>query len=77
MGGANVAAAKKCDARELTVCAPALIDGSAPTTSCCANLRSQEPCFCLYVRNPAYSRYVNSPNAGKTLASCGIAKPRC
>ncbi|CAL4934264.1 unnamed protein product [Urochloa decumbens] len=74
MGGAS---AQQCNAGELAVCAPAIIGGAAPTAGCCSNLRSQEGCFCQYARNPAYSRYINSPNARSTLKSCGIAIPSC
>ncbi|CAN6310542.1 unnamed protein product [Urochloa humidicola] len=74
MGGA---AAQQCDAGGLAVCAPAIIGGSAPTAACCSSLRGQQGCFCQYARNPAYGRYINSPNARSTLTSCGIAIPRC
>ncbi|CAL4917461.1 unnamed protein product [Urochloa decumbens] len=71
------ASAQQCNAGELAVCAPAIIGGAAPTAGCCSNLRSQEGCFCQYARNPAYSRYINSPSARSTLKSCGIAIPSC
>jgi uncharacterized membrane-anchored protein len=77
MGGAGVASAQQCNSTELEVCVSAIVGGAAPTASCCASLRSQEPCFCQYVRNPAYNPYINSPNARKTLTSCGIAMPQC
>ncbi|AQK64778.1 nonspecific lipid-transfer protein precursor [Zea mays] len=74
---AGGAAAQQCSAAQLAACAPAIISGSPPTASCCSNLRAQEPCFCQYARNPAYSSYINSPNARRTLTSCGIAVPSC
>jgi hypothetical protein len=77
MGGAGVASAQQCNAGDLAVCAPAIIGGATPTTSCCTSLRSQEPCFCQYAQNPLYSGYINSTNARKTLTSCGIAIPQC
>jgi hypothetical protein len=64
VASAGGAAAQQCSAAQLTA-------------SCCSNLRAQEPCFCQYARNPAYSSYINSPNARRTLASCGIAVPSC
>nr|ACG37669.1 nonspecific lipid-transfer protein precursor [Zea mays] len=77
VASAGGAAAQQCSAAQLAACAPAIISGSPPTASCCSNLRAQEPCFCQYARNPAYSSYINSPNARRTLASCGIAVPSC
>ncbi|XP_040384271.1 non-specific lipid-transfer protein 2P-like [Oryza brachyantha] len=70
-------AAAQCNAGQLAVCAGAIIGGSAPSASCCSNLRAQRGCFCQYARNPAYASYINSGNARKTLSSCGIAIPRC
>ncbi|XP_062200283.1 non-specific lipid-transfer protein 2P-like [Phragmites australis] len=74
---AGGASAQQCNAGQLTVCAPAIISGAAPQASCCSNLRAQRGCFCQFARNPAYSRYINSPNARSTLAACGVAVPRC
>ncbi|XP_052169324.1 non-specific lipid-transfer protein 2P-like [Oryza glaberrima] len=70
-------AAAQCNAGQLAICAGAIIGGSAPSASCCSNLRAQRGCFCQYARNPAYASYINSANARKTLTSCGIAIPRC
>uniref|UniRef100_A0A0D9XLA0 Bifunctional inhibitor/plant lipid transfer protein/seed storage helical domain-containing protein n=1 Tax=Leersia perrieri TaxID=77586 RepID=A0A0D9XLA0_9ORYZ len=71
------AAEAQCNAGNLVVCAGAIIGGSAPSATCCSNLRAQSGCFCQYARNPAYASYINSPNARKTLTSCRIAIPRC
>ena len=75
--GAGGAATQQCDASGLAVCAPAIIGGAAPTAACCSGLRAQQGCFCRYARNPAYSRYINSPAARGALTACGIAIPRC
>ncbi|KAE8821628.1 Non-specific lipid-transfer protein 2G [Hordeum vulgare] len=69
--------AAQCNAGSLTVCAGPIISGTMPSQTCCANLKNQRGCFCQFARNPAYSTYINSPNARKTLASCGVAVPRC
>ena len=69
--------AAQCNAGNLAVCASPIISGAKPSTTCCNNLKSQRGCFCQYARNPAYSSYINSPNARKTLTSCGIAVPKC
>jgi hypothetical protein len=77
MGDAGVASAQQCNVGELAMCAPAVVSGATPTAACCTSLRSQESCFCQYAKNPAYSQYINSPNARKTLSSCNIAIPSC
>nr|XP_051189837.1 non-specific lipid-transfer protein 2P-like [Lolium perenne] len=68
----------KCDVGKLIDCRPAIIGGKPPSDSCCSNLKAQKGCFCQwYVKDPDYSQYINSPNAGKTLDSCGIKVPAC
>ncbi|CAL4937255.1 unnamed protein product [Urochloa decumbens] len=73
-GGASAAT---CNAGQLSVCLPAITSGSKPSSGCCSGLKSQQGCFCQFVKNPALGRYVSSPNARKTLAACGVAVPRC
>jgi len=73
-GGASAAS---CNAGQLAVCAAALTSGAKPSTACCSNLKAQQGCFCQFAKNPAYSRYINSPNARKVVAACGVALPRC
>ena len=75
-GGASTVK-EECDEEKLIVCGPAIIGGTPPSASCCSNLKAQEGCFCQYAKDPAYSNYINSPNARKTLASCGITLPTC
>ncbi|XP_002466001.1 non-specific lipid-transfer protein 2P [Sorghum bicolor] len=74
---AETASAASCNAGQLTVCASAMLSGAAPSAACCSNLKAQQGCLCQFAKNPAYARYVNSPNARKTVASCGVALPRC
>ncbi|TVU01856.1 hypothetical protein EJB05_52670, partial [Eragrostis curvula] len=74
---AGGASAQRCDPGGLAVCAPVILTGVAPAPACCSNLRAQQGCFCQYARNPAYGPYINSPNARRTLASCGVAIPHC
>ena len=68
---------QQCDVGQLIACGPAIIGGTTPSESCCSNLKAQEGCFCQYAKDPAYSQYINSPNAQKTLTSCGITLPAC
>jgi hypothetical protein len=71
------ASAATCNARSLSLCAGALTGGGKPTPACCSNLRAQQSCFCTFAKNPTYGRYISSPNVRTTLASCGLAVPRC
>ncbi|KAG8092191.1 hypothetical protein GUJ93_ZPchr0012g21003 [Zizania palustris] len=71
------AASAQCNAGSLAVCAEAILNGAAPSASCCSNLRAQQGCFCQFARNPLYSGYITSANARKTLNSCRVNIPRC
>ncbi|KAK1695222.1 hypothetical protein QYE76_011919 [Lolium multiflorum] len=74
---ASAAADQTCDVGKLIDCGPAIIGGTPPSDACCSNLKAQKGCFCQYAKDPAYSGYIDSPNARKTLASCGITLPTC
>jgi curli biogenesis system outer membrane secretion channel CsgG len=74
---AETASAASCNAGQLAACAPAITAGARPSASCCSNLKAQQGCFCQFVKNPTYGRYINSPNARKVVASCGVSVPRC
>ncbi|OEL16370.1 hypothetical protein BAE44_0022610 [Dichanthelium oligosanthes] len=77
LAGAGGASAASCNVAQLAPCGPALSSGAAPSSSCCSSLKAQRSCFCQYAKNPAYGRYINSPNAKKIIASCGVTVPRC
>ncbi|CAL9224470.1 unnamed protein product [Arabidopsis halleri] len=66
-----------CTATELSTCAVPMTTGIPPSTECCTKLKEQQPCFCTYIKDPKYSQYVGSPNAKKTLATCGVPYPTC
>ncbi|CAN7029523.1 hypothetical protein IGI04_029658 [Brassica rapa subsp. trilocularis] len=72
-----VAEGVTCSPTELTSCSSAFMSASPPSATCCAKLREQKPCLCGYLRNPALSQYVNSPNAKKVASSCNVATPKC
>jgi hypothetical protein len=59
--------AADCNIAQLVVCKEAVMDGSKPTAACCSVLRAQEPCFCEYLKDPKFSKYVNNPNARTTV----------
>ncbi|KAF6983703.1 hypothetical protein CFC21_001833 [Triticum aestivum] len=69
--------AAQCNAGNLAVCASPIVSGTPPSKTCCNNLKSQRGCFCQFAHNRAYSSYINSPNARKTLVSCGVPVPKC
>lgn len=70
-------AAVTCNPLELISCSGAIKSGQNPSAECCAKLKEQQPCFCQYVRNPLFKPYVDSPNAKKIVAACGIQPPTC
>jgi hypothetical protein len=74
---AETASAASCNAGQLVVCAAAITSGVKPSAACCSNLKAQQGCFCQFGKNPTYAPYINSPNARKTVASCGVSLPRC
>ncbi|CAN6802694.1 unnamed protein product [Brassica oleracea var. botrytis] len=69
--------AQSCVVTELAPCLPAMTLTGDPTTECCDKLVEQKPCLCGYIRNPAYSMYVTSPNARKVLDFCKVPFPSC
>ncbi|CAM0870980.1 unnamed protein product [Alopecurus aequalis] len=73
-GGAS---ATECDATKLAVCLPAIETGATPTPECCAILKKQKGCLCLYAKDPRYAHYLKSPHANKTLQACGVPVPKC
>ncbi|KAH7658427.1 Bifunctional inhibitor/lipid-transfer protein/seed storage 2S albumin protein [Dioscorea alata] len=67
-----------CRVAELSPCAgPILAGNSTIPAQCCSKLKEQQPCLCQYKKNPAYSAFVNSPNAKKVAKSCGVSIPSC
>ncbi|GAA0175795.1 hypothetical protein LIER_28903 [Lithospermum erythrorhizon] len=72
VGEAKQTKAVDCDATKLAPCLPAFQDGSAPTSSCCKNLKEQEPCLCQFAKDPNYKKYVDSPNSKKIAAACKV-----
>lgn len=70
-------AAADCDPLALSPCLPAITGSGNPTAECCNNLKEQVPCFCQYLKNPAFAPYINSPNAKKVVTACGVQPPTC
>uniref|UniRef100_A0A3Q7FG71 Bifunctional inhibitor/plant lipid transfer protein/seed storage helical domain-containing protein n=1 Tax=Solanum lycopersicum TaxID=4081 RepID=A0A3Q7FG71_SOLLC len=67
-----------CNAMELVPCAPAIIWGQLPPLdACCAKLKEQVPCLCIYFKDPMMKPYVDSPNAKKVFQACGVTTPKC
>lgn len=74
---AHETTAVTCNAMELSPCMSAITGSGAPSPACCAKLKEQQPCFCQYMKNPMLRPYVDSPNAKKIAATCGVATPTC
>jgi hypothetical protein len=66
-----------CDPGQLAECMPTINGRSTPTTGCCSNLRTQQGCFCEYVQNPAFAKYLRGDIARHTLTACNIDIPNC
>ncbi|KAL5210872.1 hypothetical protein ABZP36_006495 [Zizania latifolia] len=75
--GGGLGAWAACDAGQLAPCVGAIAGGAPATAACCSGLRAQQGCLCLFAKDPRYARYVNSPNARRTVASCGFSIPSC
>ncbi|EAY79131.1 non-specific lipid-transfer protein 2P [Oryza sativa Japonica Group] len=67
----------QCDPGLLSPCAAPIFFGTAPSASCCSSLKAQQGCFCQYAKDPTYASYINSTNARKMIAACGIPFPNC
>ncbi|VVA90339.1 unnamed protein product [Arabis nemorensis] len=73
-GSENVA----CVVTELIPCLGAIQSGGThPSKECCEKLKEQVSCLCEYIKNPFYGQYVESENAHKVLAACGLSFPTC
>ncbi|KAG7564007.1 Bifunctional inhibitor/plant lipid transfer protein/seed storage helical domain [Arabidopsis suecica] len=66
-----------CDKIEITGCIPAILYGDKPTPECCGKMKAQQPCFCDFIKNPVFNKYVTSPQARAILKFCGIPYPTC
>ncbi|KZV16856.1 non-specific lipid-transfer protein 2-like [Dorcoceras hygrometricum] len=77
LAAAHETAAVTCNALELSPCMPAITGSSSPSDACCRKLKEQQPCLCQYMKNPVFRPYVDSPNAKKVSATCGVATPAC
>ncbi|EOA26115.1 hypothetical protein CARUB_v10019541mg [Capsella rubella] len=66
-----------CTDIEITGCVPAIILGTPPTAECCGKLKAQQPCYCDFIKNPAFRPLVTSPQAHAALGFCGIPYPSC
>ncbi|KAL6839883.1 hypothetical protein ACP4OV_029693 [Aristida adscensionis] len=76
-GAEAPAPARRCDPVALRPCAAAVIWEEAPSAACCAELRRQRPCLCVYGRNRYVRGYVNSQDGRRVAAACHLRPPRC
>uniref|UniRef100_A0A2P2MH84 Non-specific lipid-transfer protein 2 n=1 Tax=Rhizophora mucronata TaxID=61149 RepID=A0A2P2MH84_RHIMU len=73
----HVSQAATCNPSLLTPCAASFTSSNPPSSLCCTRLNQQTPCFCGYLKNPNFSRYVSSPGAKKVIAACKVPLPKC
>ncbi|XP_074369761.1 non-specific lipid-transfer protein 2-like [Apium graveolens] len=74
----EVAAEVVCDVNSLHACLPVIKDPSLhPTTECCTNLKNQQPCFCIFLKDPKFQAYFDSPGATKLGSACAVHAPVC
>uniref|UniRef100_A0A7N0V5B3 Bifunctional inhibitor/plant lipid transfer protein/seed storage helical domain-containing protein n=1 Tax=Kalanchoe fedtschenkoi TaxID=63787 RepID=A0A7N0V5B3_KALFE len=71
------AASVVCSPLQLVSCLPSFTSSAPPTPQCCSKLKEQEPCLCSYIKNPAFAKYINNPNAKKVLQVCQVPIPKC
>ncbi|KAL9148241.1 hypothetical protein ABFS82_12G029100 [Erythranthe guttata] len=74
---AETAAAANCNPMELSPCLGAMMGTDNPSAVCCQKLKEQVPCFCNYLKNPTLRQFIDSPNAKKVAAVCGLQQPSC
>ncbi|KAH6797055.1 Bifunctional inhibitor/lipid-transfer protein/seed storage 2S albumin superfamily protein [Perilla frutescens var. hirtella] len=74
---AEVHEAADCNPTALMPCLGAISGGQEPSNNCCSKLKEQQPCFCQYIKNPAFKPYIDSPNARKVAAACNVTIPTC
>ncbi|KVH91222.1 Bifunctional inhibitor/plant lipid transfer protein/seed storage helical domain-containing protein [Cynara cardunculus var. scolymus] len=73
----RVGMAADCEVLKLTSCLPAFTGGPipAPDSPCCQNLRSQQDCFCDYMKDPAYNKFLSMPAAKQVAQACSVTIP--
>ncbi|KAI3693252.1 hypothetical protein L6452_33084 [Arctium lappa] len=73
----RVGMAVDCDVLKLMPCLSSFTGGPipAPNSSCCQNLRAQQACFCDYVKDPAYGRFLEMPAAHQVAQACSVTIP--
>ncbi|KAL8034446.1 hypothetical protein ABFX02_12G028900 [Erythranthe guttata] len=70
-------AAANCNPLELSPCLGAIMGSGQPSAECCQKLKEQVPCFCTYLKDPTLRQFIDSPNAKKVAAACGLQQPSC
>lgn len=69
-----------CDATILNSCVDAIVKKSQhPSKKCCQMLSFQfYPCFCTFLGDPRYGKYLRMPGAKVVVEACGLTwAPSC
>ncbi|KAI3794578.1 hypothetical protein L1987_37210 [Smallanthus sonchifolius] len=70
--------AVECDSCKLEPCVPFFKDGGAlpsPDSPCCENIKGQHGCFCGYLKDAKYCKYLVEPRAKDVGTACGVKTP--
>ncbi|KAI3794568.1 hypothetical protein L1987_37200 [Smallanthus sonchifolius] len=70
--------ALECDSSKLEPCVPFFEDGGplpSPDSPCCENIQGQHGCFCGYLKDPKYCKYLVTPRVKDVGTACGVETP--
>ncbi|KAK4366325.1 hypothetical protein RND71_014205 [Anisodus tanguticus] len=76
-GALMVTEAQTCNIFELSSCYSAITSSQPPSSTCCTELKEQQPCLCQYLNNPLVKPYLGSPRAQGVFQTCGVPFPNC
>ncbi|KAK9668812.1 hypothetical protein RND81_13G088600 [Saponaria officinalis] len=70
--------ATNCDTNEIEkACMTAYMFPTEPSSSCCDKIRQRKSCYCGYMANPKYKKFITSSKGMKIAEECGVRKPKC
>ncbi|KAF6137307.1 hypothetical protein GIB67_036344 [Kingdonia uniflora] len=73
----QVSTAGICFIFGLLPCLNAARTSALPSALCCRRLSEQRSCYCQYLKNPTFKKFLNGPNAQKIQSKCGLTRPTC
>ncbi|KAL4581637.1 hypothetical protein LXL04_006163 [Taraxacum kok-saghyz] len=64
-----------CVPTNLEPCMPFFMNNSPPPprdSQCCVNVRNMDGCYCEFLKDPKYGKYLRGPNAKKVGNACVV-----